>query len=267
MNKEIDVFLDTQGVDSYNTEDVTRCLETLDGFDSLAGNGATSGPFSVFRLDASDHPSLNENHEREISASALPSKHPVQRPLPLHLQILDKEETSNIRDNESDAGAPSIPPNIQSSSPVLIIPSSGALDSRATSLLSHYILQLADILQPICHPRNPFRTIHVHYAVAGPLARVPEASVSMQNHPKSSRAILHSLISASAFHLRGYETERHTSWKMYDEIGRLNRLQALKWLQEDLIEPPKDAEALYMIMSASLTLVTADVRFAIQGLS
>ncbi|KEF60176.1 uncharacterized protein A1O9_05026 [Exophiala aquamarina CBS 119918] len=81
----------------------------------------------------------------------------------------------------------------------------------------------------------------------------------MQGSSKSSRAILHSLISASAFHLRGHKTERDTSWHMYDEIGRLNRLQALKLLQEDLIEQPKDAEAIYMTMSASLTLVTADI--------
>lgn len=260
MNNEIDFSQDSQVLDSYNTADVARYLETLDDSSSLAENGATAGPFSVFRLNSSDCSSLNESYEFEMPLLNLPSSHPVKCSFPEFWQDVDNEETMTIRPNESKTGQPLISFNIQSPSLGLIIPSSADLDSRTADLLSHYILQLADILQPIYHPRNPFRTIHVHYAVAGPLTRVPEASVSMQGRSSSSRAILHSLISASAFHLRGYETERHMSWDMYDEIGRLNRLQALKWLQEDLVEPPKDAEALYMTMSASLTLVTADVR-------
>ena len=146
----------------------------------------------------------------------------------------------------------------------LVVPSSTKEFSSVVSLLAHYISQLADILQPIHHPQNPFHTIHVQYAIANlastdPMTRCPSF---IERCPPGNKAIFHSLISTSAFHLRGHHIPvKHRSWAMYDDIGRVHRLQALKWLQHDLGKPPEDEEALYASMSASLTLVTSDVSF------
>jgi hypothetical protein len=249
-----------QALNSYNAGDANRFLKTLEESSNLVKSGATAGPFSVFRLDTSDCSSSNKSHGPEIPVPTLPRGQPIDPCSPISLQDFDNQGTSTITRDESETDNPLSLFNIQTSSLDLIVPRSTECDSWTASLLSHYILQLADILQPINHPQNPFRTIHVHYAMAGPLATLSEASLSTQARPKSSRAILHSLISASAFHLRGYEAVQHIAWTMYDKIGRLHRLQALNWLQQDLVEPPKDAEALYMTMSASLTLVTSDVR-------
>ncbi len=249
----------TQVLNSYNAKEADRYLEILEECSTLPNCDATVGPYSIFQARSLGCPNWDEPRNAEVSPSP-----PARSSEPCSLiltQDLDGNDTSTSLAGESETEDAASLDLLDTPEPSLglVVPGSTICDSWTDSLLFHYVSKLADILQPINHPHNPFRTIHVQYAMAGSSAIAAEASLTKKGSPKGNTAILHSLISTSAFHLRGHNLDRHGTWAMYDKIGRLHRLQALRCLQLDLVEPPRDAEALYTAMSASLTLVTSDV--------
>ena len=126
---------------------------------------------------------------------------------------------------------------------------------------------VANILQPIIHPANTYTSIYVPSAVTtfktiswdSPLDKNPQV-------PPSQIALLFSILSSSAFHLRGRDETKEA-----DDLARHCRAKALSHLQLSLsnlpasdvmeIAGPENSTIanLEAILSVMLTLVTADV--------
>ncbi|KIV83894.1 hypothetical protein, variant 3 [Exophiala sideris] len=128
-------------------------------------------------------------------------------------------------------------------------------------LMSHYITQLADLLQPIHHPRNPFLTINVQSAMPGLFAALEQPVQNSITHSpmKGNMSIFHSLMASAAFHLRGSKSTNHPNWDTLDHIGSFNRMKALKYLQEAIIEPSIQIETSFVLIAAILCQVSTDI--------
>lgn len=94
---------------------------------------------------------------------------------------------------------------------------------EADALLRHYSVNISDILQPVFHPDNPYRSIYVPAAVEGLLGSESTIEVAV---PNVKRCIFHSLIATAAFHLTGCN-----SAPKYHNIGIRHRQMALQCMQ------------------------------------
>ncbi|KAH8879203.1 hypothetical protein GQ53DRAFT_586424, partial [Thozetella sp. PMI_491] len=124
-------------------------------------------------------------------------------------------------------------------------------DRHIDELMHHYIVHVADLLQPIRHPENPYRNLYAPAAL--------EAASSLVRRPLTTKAkahsvLYHSLLSSSAFHLWSCNPRN----SKYHEIGTQNRQRALALLHSAITptKPPTDYKSLLMAM---LSLVTIGV--------
>jgi Fungal specific transcription factor domain len=125
-------------------------------------------------------------------------------------------------------------------------------DQHTSMLLHHYMNHVADLLQPILHPRNPWRTIYFPFALQG----CPELFLA-QNPTPSSRAsisLFHSLLSSAAFHLNN---ATNTS-PIFRTLGIRHRIKALRALKSIPIHAINQ-ELYTEYLTAMLALVTIDV--------
>ncbi|KAK4947610.1 hypothetical protein LTR10_013556 [Elasticomyces elasticus] len=116
-------------------------------------------------------------------------------------------------------------------------------------LMSHYITQLADLLQPIHHPRNPFLTINVQSAMPGLFAalELPGQNSITHSPMKGNMSIFHSLMASAAFHLRGSKSTHHPNWDTLDHIGSFNHRDFIRAYAAILCQVSTD------IMEGSMT--------------
>ena len=96
------------------------------------------------------------------------------------------------------------------------------------ALLHHYSANVSDILQPLFHPDNPYRSIYVPAALEGLFGSESTIKVAV---PNVKRCIFHSLIATAAFHLSGCN-----SAPKYHKIGIRHRQVALQCMQLALNE-------------------------------
>lgn len=149
---------------------------------------------------------------------------------------------------------------------------SAGRNSLVGTLIHHYVHIVANLLQPVVHPRNTYTSIYV------PSAMTALSNFSWDESPgqgssrtsPSELALFFSLLASSAFHLRGY---RDTS--SGDAIARYCRTKAISNLQVSLAgisasdEQPgpggqvASAANLEAVLSVVMTLVTADVSAAV----
>jgi hypothetical protein len=97
-------------------------------------------------------------------------------------------------------------------------------DVAVSYLLHHYTIHVADILQPILHPQNPYRGLYIPAALEGALIS--------QMGPQGDKdnvhvALYHAILASSAFHL--WNCDR--SQLKYREIGVRHRHHAFHQLQ------------------------------------
>ena len=128
---------------------------------------------------------------------------------------------------------------------------------RVEELFSHYMLQVADVIQVIGHPHNMFRSVYAQYAMQ--LLAQPTSSTLPQATFSSHKAIFCAIISTAAFHLRSLNSFEHERWELYNQIGMAYRLRALQYMRRAIMEPFVDAETHCAKLSAILTLVDLDV--------
>lgn len=138
-------------------------------------------------------------------------------------------------------------------------------DTLINTLLHHYVHNVANVLQPIKHPRNTYSSIYATTAMAV-AQRMPRQSLQQDLRvPNSKVALLYSLLTSSAFQLRGHDDDSEA-----DFLARYCRNQAISHLQlalDSLSGSQHPSQQGKMVASAKreevlsvmLTLVTADI--------
>lgn len=126
-------------------------------------------------------------------------------------------------------------------------------DHQTSTLMSHYMNHVADLLQPVLHPSNPWRTTYFPFALEG----CPELFLSQNSSPSSyvSIALFNSVLSSAAFHLRNVSGGSSTLHK----LGLQHRTKSLQALNAALVYP-NDYKLYTVYLTAMLSLVTIDVR-------
>jgi hypothetical protein len=268
------VALGANVLTSYNDSEANQMLNELEKRRILPGCDTSIGPFSVFRGDMTGPQSGITHHKGEDKLNSCEDKSENQSPLRL-LAIRDEcgsehdvagqsrprieAAFTHVPDVDRHATGPNEVVALLHPSRALTHQSSDVSSFWMEKLLSHYMLRVADVLQPVYHPQNPFRSIHAQYAMSTSTKPLFDQPCKAATGSISHRVILHSILSTAAFHLRGRSNARYPGWEFYDHLGRCLRLQALKYLQQAIVEPSLDEETHCARFSAILTLVTSDV--------
>lgn len=139
-----------------------------------------------------------------------------------------------------------------STSPCLDLSLPDFQDHDSGMLMHHYITHIADILQPVLHPSNPWRTTYVPMALEGS-SNVLVARNS-GNISYAANALSHSLQASAAFHLQ----HLNGSSEQFHRLGVHHREKALLALREALTKA-NDLHRYKVYLAAMLSLVTTDV--------
>ena len=132
-------------------------------------------------------------------------------------------------------------------------------NQETSMLMFHYMNHVAELLQPVLHSRNPWRTTYFPFALSG----CPELVLYQQNATVSSQistSLFHSLLSAAAFHLRNATD----SSPKFHQLGLQHRIKALRALNSATVRPG-DPQLYTLHLTAILSLVTIDVRISHQS--
>lgn len=189
-------------------------------------------------------PILDDSLANSTTSTFDQGSDPLESSMSLIIAGLDR--TYDIRTNE-----PNIYP-IRSHSPRMSIGGSLILDTNTSMLMYHYTKHVAELLQPVLHPRNPWRTTYFQFALQG----CPDLSSNESSGPafKVSTAIFHSVLSSAAFHLRnatGGSAKFH-------KLGLRHRAKSLQALNSAILDP-WDSKLYTAYLTAMLSLVTIDV--------
>ncbi|OGM48376.1 hypothetical protein ABOM_003368 [Aspergillus bombycis] len=138
---------------------------------------------------------------------------------------------------------------------------------KTNELFHHYVANVAEILLPVSHPGNPYRSLYAPAALEGSLYF---ESGLFDAAPNIGLCIFHSLISTSAFHLHrchGFNSEYH-------RLGIMHRQVALQSLQMVLMKevPVLDYKTLLVALLSMVTIGVMegsiiDFRVHLQGIS
>ncbi|KAF9890463.1 hypothetical protein FE257_005868 [Aspergillus nanangensis] len=124
------------------------------------------------------------------------------------------------------------------------------VNNIAAELMHNYVHVVSQVLQPIHHPHNPYRSIYAQQAISAGKIIVGAGGTSSQ----SATALSHALLAVSAFHL--YRC--HPQSPHYGDIARLHRLQAMLNLRNALAQGEGETNY-YTTMSAMLSMVSIDL--------
>lgn len=131
-------------------------------------------------------------------------------------------------------------------------PQTRICDNPETELLfNHYSLHVANILQPLSHIANPYRSLYVPAALEGSMETAKNAA------PNVSLCIFHSLVATAAFHMSSCNPPMHR----YQKTGILHRQMALRCMQLALAEGTSHSNY-RQFMVALCSLLTIGVRIA-----
>lgn len=125
-------------------------------------------------------------------------------------------------------------------------------DPETSMLMYHYMNHVSELLQPVLHPRNPWRTTYFPFALEG----CPDLFLVQSATPSSgaSIALFHSVLSSAAFHLRNVKRGS----KEFHRLGLQHRARALHALNTALVHP-SNTQIYTVYLTAMLSLVTIDV--------
>lgn len=230
--------------DSQSSDDYQHVQSTVD---SLGGDDTT------WNIPGSGY----QNARDEIHTDIEESCESLMRNLETDAQLpgfgLSPSWNSSLYPCDEAASSPSL--GLQSPlppSPHLGLSMPVFQDPQTSVLMSHYMNHVADLLQPVFHPGNPWRTTYFPFALEG----CPELFLSQSSSPTSyvSIALFNSLLSSAAFHLRnvtGGSTALH-------KLGLQHRTKSLQALNAALVHP-SDSQLYTVYLTAMLSLVTIDV--------
>lgn len=124
-------------------------------------------------------------------------------------------------------------------------------DPKTNSLFHHYSLHVADILQPLSHPSNPYLSIYVPAAIEGLSEVLKAARVAA---PSVKLCTFHALVATAAFHLHSCNSFS----TQYHNIGVVHRQIALQCMQLALGDDINKSSYKDLMM-AMLSLITIGV--------
>lgn len=130
-------------------------------------------------------------------------------------------------------------------------------DSDTSMLMYHYMNHVAELLQPVLHPQNPWRTTYFRFALEGSDNAVSGHTSLALSTTKVSTAIFHGVLSSAAFHLRNATVDSNK----YHKLGLQHRAKALQALNAALALP-QGSQLYTEYLTAILSLVTIDVRLS-----
>ncbi|KAJ3541534.1 hypothetical protein NM208_g4561 [Fusarium decemcellulare] len=269
---------------SLTFNDVDKHMQELDGLENEASfESLVSGPFGVFLGEfRTDLAALNEPSPDISAQIAGKEETEAIHEDPDFVMEGNVEEIVNASDSPINKGQPSSSTDQQQSvelrskfqalfnqPPSLTFTDLGnnsCRDHLVSNLMYHYVNNVATILQPILHSRNTYNSIYATKAmtIADSLSWgdiVQSSSIS-----DSKVALLYSLLTSSAFHLRGFRaTDEADALARYFLVKAQSHLQ----LALDALFVPSDhsstiARATSLskreaVLSVMLTLVTADI--------
>ncbi|KAJ5247252.1 hypothetical protein N7468_002235 [Penicillium chermesinum] len=252
-----------------------KCDENPRGYDieSDAANGvlSTYGPFTAFSSTTSIDPSLPPPPRLEGSAVASESERiksviedvegvsswnsqlaTVQSIFPklstqdqmrlanyIHLQFI---VSSFVEGNEQGLNTPLYP------QPQFLF----LEGPKTNALFDYYSTRVANVLQPLSHPENPYRSIYVPLAVEGVFEM---GQIAKMVAPCVKICTFHAIIATAAFHMHGSDVSGSSE---YHKIGHVQRQMALKCMQLALLDEtlPTNYQS---FMTAMMSLLTVGV--------
>lgn len=232
------ICLDRSSSLALPDEDVNRILSTLDLVSP--NDTVVLGPFSVFCYSTcvDGNAILGKDwtgKDRKLLTSSKPPKSGGARP--------DQNE-NGFGKAETQRCA------ISATSSAISFPL--FRDPEISLLLFHYKDHVAGLLQPVAHPKNPWRTTYFPFALQGrPDLFLVQGSTPT---PLASTAIFHGLLSSAAFHLRNI----NNGLERFHMLGLRHRAKSLQSLNAALASP-KDSQMYTVQLTAMLSLVTIDV--------
>ncbi|KAJ5356297.1 Amino acid/polyamine transporter I [Penicillium concentricum] len=262
---------------SISEDEINRIISSLDSI-STPSCTVTIGPFAIFSkwehgdTEHVEPPALLENvhHTQDWSPEITPSQLDPELSNELFETIPDDNVIPNAEIHEMDFS-----PNWESLLAMIDTPNSPRLsysrkmsltmhpsphielsmplfkDSNTSMLMYHYKNHVAELLQPVFHPRNPWRTTYLPFALEG----CPDLCLVQNTGPTSgvSISLFHSILSSAAFHLRNVMGGS----REYHNLGLQHRAKALRALKFALVAP-KDSQQYTVYLTAMLSLVTID---------
>lgn len=241
------ICLDRSSSLALPDREVDRILSTLEMISP--NDAAVMGPFSVFRYHTRGNGNANWGlNWTELDRQPLASSEPLQS---TGVRLDQEEEV--FRKTETQ---------IAISSPSSAISLPLFQDPEISLLMFHYKDHVAGLLQPVAHPKNPWRTTYFPFALQGrPDLFLAQGSTSTS---PASTAVFHGLLSSAAFHLRNI----NNGLERFHLLGLRHRAKSLQALNAALTSP-KDSQMYIVQLTAMLSLVTIDVSwtFAFQNLA
>ncbi|OBT63559.1 hypothetical protein VE03_07048 [Pseudogymnoascus sp. 23342-1-I1] len=125
-------------------------------------------------------------------------------------------------------------------------------DHDSGMLMHHYTTHIADILQPVLHPSNPWRTTYVPIALEGSSDVL--VARNSGNIPYAAIALSHSLQASAAFHLQRLTR----SSEQFHRLGVSHREKAL-WALKEALTNGNDLHQYKVYMATMLSFVTTDI--------
>ncbi|CAG8277665.1 unnamed protein product [Penicillium nalgiovense] len=263
---------------SISDDELNRMISALDAI-STPSHTVSIGPFAIFsKWEKADHEYLephssseNSHQNQDCSSEIIPSPLDSVDLLNRDFEIITNvnvipnaqihemgfsshwETVITMMDTHN---SPTIPyprktslmiqssPHVELSIPLF-------KDQQTSMLMYHYKNHVAELLQPVFHPRNPWRTTYLPFALEG----CPELCLVQNAVPSSgvSISLFHSILSSAAFHLRNVMGGS----REYHSLGLQHRAKALRALKFALVVP-SESQQYTVYLTAMLALVTID---------
>ena len=241
-------------------------MRVLTGIDSIMQPQDTIsiGPFSVFQVVPTVHrtvPLANNAPDDETPTEKVKPSTSFDELQSVSMSVVSTEAPSycNTIDNSSPSDI-ELHTNSQIEPVDIDSPRFGLSmplfrDAQMAQLIYHFTNHVTELLQPVLHPGNPWRTTYLSFALQG----CPNLWLSQTATPtassKASLSLFHSLLAAAAFHLRNSADGSVN----YHKLALQHRIKALQALNS--ASPQPYDEKLYLVqLTAMLSLVTVDVR-------
>lgn len=135
--------------------------------------------------------------------------------------------------------------------PIRHIASNAFGDGEVMKLMHHYLDHIADLLQPILHTQNPYRSLYAAAAIEGAQVRMSD---QIATRAKMHSAIYHAILSSAAFHL----WNRDKLQTRYHNIGAKHRHYAIQSVQAAVDSSTPGEDYKFWLM-AILSLCTIGV--------
>jgi arginine metabolism regulation protein II len=123
-------------------------------------------------------------------------------------------------------------------------------DTTAAMLMHHYMQHVVHLMQPVSHPRNPWKTVYLPLALHG--SSQLDLPKSWNQLHSASVAVFHGVLSIAAVNLQSMEADQES----LERLACHHKQRALVALQSTLATKSTPYKG---IMAAILSLVSADV--------